>query len=309
MIRLGTRQSVLALAQSGHVARAIGPDVELVGVTTEGDRLVDVPLRGPIAKGFFTEGLETGLREGRFDLAVHSLKDLPVAMAPGLVLGAIPKRAPAADLLIVREASFAPDQPGLPLRPGATVGASSPRRMSLLQTVRPDVTASFLRGNVTTRLERAARGDFDAIVLAEAGVSRLGRPIPDGLVICRLSLTGWPPAPGQGALAIQCRADDAPLLTRLARLHDPATEAAVHAERAWLSRLGGGCAVPFGAYAHGDHWVVGLEVGGVFRVASGSGPGAEAAVDALRDGVGAPPAGPMWSPATLSPLTELHASA
>lgn len=307
MMRLGTRQSVLALAQSGHVAAALG-DVELVRVVTEGDRLVDVPLRGPLAKGFFTEALESGLRDGRFDLAVHSLKDLPVEMAAGLVLGAIPRRAPAADLLLVREDRFTPEAAGLPVPEGARIGASSPRRMALLRTARPDCEAAFLRGNVTTRLDRLAQGQYDAIVLAEAGLARLGQSVPAGVVVTRLDVWAWPPAPGQGALAVQCRADDAVVLGRLASFHDADTSACVTAERAWLTRLGGGCAVPFGAFTDRRRFVVGLEVDGVFRVASGevdaAGEAPLRALDALRQGGGAAVT-PRWSTAAVEPIVAL----
>lgn len=310
MLKLGTRKSALAWAQSGQVARAVGPDVALTGVTTEGDRLVDVPLRGPLAKGFFTEALESGLREGAFDLAVHSLKDLPVDGPADLVLGAIPVRAPAADLLLVREDAWADDETHpLPLHPGARVGASSPRRQALLATLAPGVVPTFLRGNVTTRLERLARGDFEAIILAEAGVSRLGMALPAGIRVVRLKVEAWPPAPGQGALAIQCRVSDADVRSRLAALHDPRTAAAVTLERALLARLGGGCSLPFGAWSGGEDWVVGLALpGGPFRILRGTGPGAEAAVDALQAGQGGEAVtGRAWEPAFLSSILELPA--
>lgn len=312
MLKLGTRRSALALAQSGQVARAVGPDVELVGVTTEGDRLVDVPLRGPLAKGFFTEALESGLREGAFDLAVHSLKDLPVEMPEDLVLGAIPPRAPAADLLLVREDAWVDDPAApLPLRAGARVGASSPRRQALLATLAPGVVPTFLRGNVTTRLERLVRGDFEAIILAEAGVSRLGMDLPAGVRVVRLRVDAWPPAPGQGALAIQCRSSDTVVRGRLARLNHPPTAAAVGLERALLARLGGGCSLPFGAWCSGDTWAVGLAAPeGPFRILRGTGPGVEAAVDALQAGApGVPSVGPAWEPASLTPIRELPSPA
>jgi hydroxymethylbilane synthase len=306
-MRLGTRQSVLALAQSGHVARALGPDVSLVGVTTEGDRLVDVPLRGPIAKGFFTEALEAGLRAGSFDLAVHSLKDLPVATPEDLILAAVPRRAPPFDVLLVRDDAYRPEARVLPVRAGARIGASSPRRQSQIRTLRPDAEPAFLRGNVTTRLDRLARGDFDAIVLAEAGLRRLGVPVPAGIIAVRLSLEVWPPAPGQGALAIQCRAADPEAVRRIGALHDPATAHAVALERAWLSRLGGGCSLPFGAWTDGHRWVVGLDTNGAFHIRTGTDV-AEApnAVDELRAGQpGDTIALPIWTPVTLSPLNGL----
>lgn len=283
-LRLGTRKSALALAQSGMMARAVGPDVELVGIVTSGDRIVDAPLRGTLQKGFFTEELERALRDGDIDLAVHSLKDLPVADPAGLTLGAIPARASVADLLFVRAEKVA-DGP-LPVVPGAKVGASAPRRHALLRSIAPDVEIAWLRGNVTTRLEKLGRGEYDAILLAEAGVRRLGEQavVPPGVRVFRLKPDDWPPAPGQGALAIQCRADDARVLARLAPLHDAATSDAVHHERALLGRLGGGCAVPFGAWSRGEQWTLGLERDGKFHVRRGVGPGAEAALDALVAG-------------------------
>lgn len=285
-IRLGTRRSALAWAQSGQVAARIGPDVERVGVETEGDRLVDVPLRGPLAKGFFTEALERGLREGTVDLAVHSLKDLPVADPEGLVIAAIPARASAADLLLIRPEAWDPGGPRLPMRPGGSVGASSPRRRALLRTLRPDLEPAFLRGNVTTRVERLREGRFDAIVLAEAGLGRLGVDLAaTGFHVVRLRPEAWPPAPGQGALAIQCRAGDTALRERLGALHDPATAQAVDFERAWLQALGGGCQVPFGAWAGPAGWVLGLEVAGRFALRRGGDrAGGAAAVRALLAG-------------------------
>jgi len=270
----------------------LGPDVERVRLQTAGDELVDAPLRGPLAKGWFTAAIEDALRERRVDLAVHSLKDLPVADAPGLVLGAIVARGPVADLLLVRDEAWDGAAAGLPLRPGSRVGLSSPRRQACLRTARPDCEAAFLRGNVTTRLERLGEGRYDAIVLAEAGVERLGegRRIPPGVRVARLDPGSWVPAPGQGALAVQCRADDHPVLARLAAIHDAPTAAAVAGERALLGRLGGGCSVPFGAWLEGDRWAVGLEVGRGFRVRRGRGA-PEAAVDALAAGE----AGERWS--------------
>lgn len=285
-LRLGTRTSALAWAQSGQVAARIGSDVDLVGVETEGDRRVDLPLRGPLTKGYFTEALERGLRAGSIDLAVHSLKDLPVAEPEGLLIAAIPARAPVADLLLVRPEAWAPEAPALPIRHGASVGASSPRRQALLRTLRPDLTPAFLRGNVTTRLERLREGRFDAIVLAEAGLGRLGVDLAGiGFRVARLLPDAWPPAPGQGALAVQCRADDAPLRARLRALHDPATAEAVRRERAWLEAMGGGCQVPFGAWATAARWVLGLETGGRFRFRRGADPAeGEAAVRSLLAG-------------------------
>jgi hydroxymethylbilane synthase len=295
-LRLGTRKSELALTQSGMMARAIGPDVELVGVTTEGDRLVDVPLQGgALSKGFFTEALESGLRAGTLDLAVHSLKDLPLQQPDGLVLAAIPPRESLADLLLVREEAWDASAPMLPLRAGAKVGAASERRQWLLRTLRPDCDPAFLRGNVPTRVARLRDGLYDAIVLAEAGVHRLGLSL-EGLRVARLLPAQWPNAAGQGALAIQCRADDIVTRARLEPLNDPATAAAVERERGWLGALGGGCSVPFGAAVWDGGWAIGLMKDGAFRIRRGVAlaDGDEALRALLAGEPGEGWAGPIW---------------
>ncbi|MFZ5475997.1 MAG: hydroxymethylbilane synthase [Myxococcota bacterium] len=268
-MRLGTRKSELAMAQSGMVARSIGPDVKLVGVTTEGDRLVDVPLRGALQKGFFTHALEAGLVDGELDFAVHSLKDLPVEDRPGLTLGAIPERESPADVLIVRHEVVDEAAPGLPVREGATIGAASERRQSLARTLRPDVKPEFLRGNVPTRVRRLAERKYDAILLAEAGLRRLGVDL-SAFRAYRLAPMHWPGAPGQGALALQCRAGDEAVLARLRVVHDEATARAVVTERRWLQVLGGGCAVPFGAVITREGWAIGVDREGTFRIRRGT---------------------------------------
>jgi hydroxymethylbilane synthase len=265
------------------VARMLGPDVELVGVTTEGDRLVDVPLRGQLAKGFFTEALERALLDGTLDLAVHSLKDLPVQDTHGLVLGAIPPRESPADVLIVRRDAVDEHAPGLPVRAGATVGAASERRQSLTRTLRPDLKPTFLRGNVPTRIRKLADGDYDAILLAEAGLNRLAADL-SAFRAFRLAPEHWPGAPGQGALAVQCRADAIEVRARLDAIHDVITSDAVHVERGWLAAMGGGCSVPFGAVVDGRSWALGLDRGGTFRIRRGAGEGGDAALRALLDG-------------------------
>lgn len=270
-LKLGTRRSDLALTQSGWVARQIGPDVELVGVVTEGDRLVDVPLRGPLDKGFFTEALERGLLEGTLDLAVHSLKDLPVVDREGLCVGATPLRESPADLLIVRHDAVDESAPGLPLKADASVGAASERRQALVRALRPDLTPGFLRGNVPTRVQRLGEGKFDAILLAEAGLRRLGTDLSP-FAVFRLNPMDWPSAAGQGSLAVQCRAGDERVLARLRTLHHAPTHAAVVAERQWLAVMGGGCTVPFGAVVMNGRWAVGLEKDGRFRIRRGTDP-------------------------------------
>lgn len=268
-MKLGTRRSDLAMTQSRWVAERVGPDVELVGVVTEGDRLVDVPLRGPVGKGFFTEALERGLLEGTLDFAVHSLKDLPVDQRPGLAIGAVPVRESPADLLVVRADRADEAAPGLPLRRGASIGAASERRQAQVRAMRPDLTPAFLRGNVPTRVQRLAEGRFDAIVLAEAGVRRLGLDL-SAFHVYRLRPRDWPPAAGQGALGLQCRDGDEVVLARLAGMHHAPTARAVEAERGWLATMGGGCTVPFGAVVSEEGWAMGLAQDGDFRVRRGT---------------------------------------
>lgn len=240
-LRLGTRGSALAVAQSEGVAellRARGHDVELVRVKTGGD--VE---RGSLTRlgalGVFAAELRTALLEGRCDFAVHSLKDLPTAEVPGLAIAAVPARADARDALCARDSLTLAELP-----PGARVGTGSPRRVAQLRALRPDLSYVDVRGNVGTRLARVAGGDLDAVVLAAAGLTRLGLAdqITDFLDLL--------PAPGQGALALECRADDAEVLAELAALDDLVARASVESERAVLAGLGGGCAAPIAAWAH-----------------------------------------------------------
>jgi hydroxymethylbilane synthase len=241
---LGTRGSQLALWQANHVAGVLrdrwsGFQVRLREFVTTGDRTLDRPLPEIGGKGLFTEELETALRAGEIDLVVHSLKDLPVEDAPGLVISAIPQREDPRDVLI---AARPLDLENLPQ--GARVGTSSLRRSAQLLAVRPDLTLLPVRGNVDTRIRKVLEGQYDAIILAAAGVTRLGltehvrQRLPFGLML---------PAPGQGALAVQCRADDDLTRLLLAAIDDSATRQAVTAERAFLSGLGGGCSAPVAA--------------------------------------------------------------
>ncbi len=246
-LTLGTRGSALARWQTGWVSTRLGgawPDLDcqVKLFTTSGDRTLDKPLPEIGGKGLFTEELENALRAGEIDVAVHSLKDLPIEDASGLILGAICKREDARDALISRNGSTLASLP-----PGARVGTSSLRRSAQLLAARPDLTLLSLRGNVDTRIRKAMNGEYDAIVLAAAGVLRLGL----GEHIAEyLPFDVMLPAPGQGALAVQCRADDGVALELLAAIDDPDCRAAVTAERAFLNALGGGCSAPVAAYAH-----------------------------------------------------------
>ena len=238
-LRIGTRRSPLAIAQATEVAerlRATGVEAELVGITTSGDR--NTAVTGPAGlKGMFVAEIVRALRDGDVDLAVHSAKDLPAEDEEGLVLGAVPERASPLDVLVTRDGD---------LRPGGVVGTSSLRRQAQVFRWRPDVFLNDLRGNVDTRLRKLAEGDVDAIVLAAAGLMRLGI-VPEHAA--PMSVAEMIPAPGQGCLAIQARAEDAETLGALSALDHAPTRTALLAERSLMRRLGGGCALPLGALA------------------------------------------------------------
>jgi len=251
-VRIGTRASALALTQTGHVADALAAladlEVETVRVRTDGDRLTG-SLQTLGGTGVFVTALRDALLDGRCDVAVHSLKDLPTGDAPGLALGAVPERQDPRDALCARDGLTLAELPA-----GAVVGTGSPRRAAQLLAARPDLVVVDIRGNVDTRLGRVAGsgtgpGDLDAVVLARAGLARLGRldavtELFDPAVMA--------PAPGQGALAVEVRAsepDDAPLAGALRTLDHAPTRLAVLAERALLARLEAGCAAPVGALA------------------------------------------------------------
>jgi hydroxymethylbilane synthase len=245
---IGTRKSALALWQSEFVKKQLedaipGLTVDLHHVVTTGDRTQDSKAAIPVigGKGLFTAELEECLERGEVDLAVHSLKDLPTEMPSKFVIGAIPPRAPAEDVLISRIGATLATLPA-----GSVVGTSSLRRVSQILRVRPDLRTSLIRGNVDSRLRklRAEGGEYDAIVLARAGVERLGLA---NEVTEILSFSTMLPAPGQGALGIECRAGDEDVLGMVSRLHDVRTAACVTAERMFLQRLGAGCNTPVAA--------------------------------------------------------------
>ena len=245
-LRIATRRSPLALWQAEHVAgalRALHPalEVELVAMRTSGDRMLDAPLAKVGGKGLFIKELELALLDGRADLAVHSMKDVPVELPPELHLPVIMARADPRDALVsVRFAGL----DALP--PGATVGTSSLRRRCQLAARRPDLRIENLRGGVDTRLRRLDDGDFDAIVLAVSGLERGGHA---GRVTEALDVTAMLPAAGQGALGIECRRGDARVESLAAPLACASSTACVLAERVFNRRLEGGCQVPIAAYA------------------------------------------------------------
>lgn len=245
-LRIGTRGSALALRQAEWVRDRIarlrpGAPPELVIIRTEGDRRLDVSLPEIGGKGVFTAELEQALLEGRIDLAQHSLKDLPTRLPDGLRLGAVPVRVDPRDALVSREGRRLRDLPA-----GARVGTSALRRAAQLRHLRPDLDVQSIRGNVDTRLRKLAEAQFDAIVIALAGLERLGLADRAAEV---LPVDQVLPAPGQGALALEARSDDPELGPLLERLHDREAGAAVAAERAVLEALGGGCQVPVAAHA------------------------------------------------------------
>jgi hydroxymethylbilane synthase len=240
---IGSRASRLALWQAGWVRdrlQAAGHPVRIQTIHTSGDRILDRPLRAFGGKGIFVKEIEESLLSGTVDLAVHSLKDLPTEQPRGLTIVCVPPREDPHDLLLARGR---PDLGDLP--PRSVIGTGSPRRACQIRAARPDLTIRDLRGNVETRLVKLERGDYDAIVLAMAGVKRIGAEV-EGTV---LDFDRMLPAVGQGALAIEAREEDADARGILAPLHHPPTAAAVAAERAFLHALGGGCQAPIAALA------------------------------------------------------------
>lgn len=249
-VRIGTRGSELALWQARHtqaLLAACGVESELVVLKTRGDLIDNVPLQQVEGKAFFTAEIENALLEERVDLAVHSHKDLPTEHTPGLVIGAVPERGPQGERLLIAPAAHDPRGAFVPLKRGARVGTSAPRRNEQLVTLRPDLAVLDLRGNVPTRVRRLQEGRYDAIVLACAGLDRLKLDIGE-LVAFDLPADVLAPAPAQGALALQVRAADAELLALCReRLHHEPTAQAVEAERSLLVTSGGGCSLPLAA--------------------------------------------------------------
>ena len=246
VLRIATRKSPLALWQTEHVAdrlRAAHPGlvVELVPMSTRGDEVLDRSLAAIGGKGLFLKELELAMLRGEADCAVHSLKDVPMELEPGFALPAILARADHADAFVSNRFDGIDDLPQ-----GAVVGTSSLRRQAQLRTRRPDLVLRDLRGNVNTRLARLDAGDYDAIVLACAGLQRLGF---DARIRSRLDAPDWLPAPAQGAIAVECRSDDAATQALFAALDDGATRTRVDAERAMNRALHGSCHVPVAAFA------------------------------------------------------------
>lgn len=249
-IVVGTRQSALALTQTGQVIDALKQlsekhglnyQFEIRKIVTKGDRILDVTLSKVGGKGLFVKEIEQALLDGEIDLAVHSMKDMPSELPEGLINGAVPKRVDPRDCLITRSGGGIEELPR-----GAAVGTSSLRRASQLKAFRPDLDIRSIRGNIDSRIRKLETEGLDAIVLAAAGLQRMGwedrMSAPIGVDICL-------PAVGQGALGMECRANDAEVCALLALLNDADTEQTVRAERTFLGALNGGCQIPIGAFA------------------------------------------------------------
>ena len=247
-LRLGTRGSRLALVQTQGVAdalAALGVEVEIIVIRTSGDRLAQVALADFGGKALFVKEIEEALLEGVADVGVHSLKDMPGALPPGLCLAAFPRREDPRDCLVTRRGGGLPDLP-----PGAVVGSSSLRRRVLLRSGRPDLRVEPIRGNVETRLSKLESGQYDAIVLAKAGLDRLGLAPAHTFA---LPAEEFLPAAGQGILGVEVREDDREARELVARLDDGHTRIEAQAERAFLFRLGAGCHTPVAGHAQLEH--------------------------------------------------------
>lgn len=299
-VRVGTRRSLLATTQSGHVAdmvRGLGLSAELVEITTDGDRsqASGASLVGSASTGVFVSALRDALLDGRVDLAVHSLKDLPTYPCDGVTLVVVPPREDPRDVVVARDGLTLGELPV-----GSRVGTGSPRRAAQLHALGLGLDVVGIRGNVDTRIRTVRDGRMDAVVLARAGLARIDRLTEATEVLDPLQML---PAPGQGALAVECRSDDAALIAALAVLDDPRSRAAVDAERAVLATLEGGCSAPIGALAEvvegedeEELWVraIALSPDGALSVrmsATGSpadahGVGARLAQEMLADGAG-----------------------
>jgi hydroxymethylbilane synthase len=278
-IRIATRGSQLALWQANWVRaqlEAQGLTCELVRIETQGDR-EQVPFSKMQGQGFFTKSVQAAVLENRADLAVHSLKDLPSAIMPGLMIAAIPMREDARDVLIANPESLAEFLDGsskFGLKPGTTVGTSAVRRRAQVQAIDPNLELCELRGNVPTRIEKLRRGEYGAIILAAAGLNRLGLDLSD-LHTRTLEAHEFVPAPGQGALALESRKDDTTIIHALSSLNSERARNTINVERGLMARLDGGCQLALGAYAtlepHGCRLQVWYER--YFEVQAGSSEG------------------------------------
>jgi hydroxymethylbilane synthase len=281
-LRIGTRGSALALAQTADVARrlaALDHETETVVISTSGDRRTDRPFAEIGSFGVFVREIEAALLDGRIDVAVHSFKDLPSRGTSGLVVAAVPERLDAADVLVASESAIVSGREFIPLAAGARVGTAAVRRQALLRHFRPDIEPRLLRGNVPTRLRALAEGTFDAIILAGAGLARLARAdamqgelLPPLTRVLRLNPARFVPAPSQGAIAVQVRENETRTREAVAAINDERLSRALQAERHALSLAEGGCTLPFGAWCDVDdggeltlHAVLGASDGSLAR--------------------------------------------
>lgn len=257
-----SRTVLAALERSAATRRSWSRDITII--QTRGDLDQSPILAGQMEKGFFTVELEQALRAGSVDLVIHSLKDLPTSDAPNLTTRTVLPRANAADLLIVQREFVADQGAALPLKPGARVGASSLRRIAMLREFAPQAVSAPLRGNVPTRVRRLGEGRVDAIVIAAAGIERLGLDL-SAFATFELDPTHWVPAPGQGALAAQCRANDSATIAEIEALTNPDCQRATAWERDFLRVIEGGCATPFGCHVVGSTAYIGIDTPLGFR--------------------------------------------
>lgn len=247
-IRIGTRGSELALWQAKFISSLIGAErTELVVIKTEGDRILNVSFNKMEGKGFFTKEIEEALLENRIDLAVHSLKDLPTEDVKGLKLAAVPERGDCHDMIIMHSDAYE-KRDGITIKSGSMIGTSSVRRMAQLKSFDPTLRIEALRGNVNTRIKKLKANDYDAILMAKAAVERINLDISE-FIIQVLDEMLFLPAPAQGALGLQVRADDEYTYNIARKLNHAETEVLVTAERSFLKNFGGGCHIPLGAYA------------------------------------------------------------
>lgn len=271
MLRIGTRGSKLALWQANFTQTEltrIGVESELVIIKTKGDVVQHLSFDKLEGKGFFTKEIEDAMLRGEIDLAVHSMKDLPTTQPEGLVITAVSYRDNPADLLIIRPEALDHGKV-FKLKEGAVVGTSAARRKAQLLDFRPDTVIKDIRGNVPTRLEKLRSGDFDAIFLAAAGVSRLGLDT-DGLEVIELNPREFVPAPAQGVLAWQTNRDDMDTRLLLKNIHHPEISACTNVERRALQLMDGGCQLPLGVHCERDatghfHAFAACEIGGIMR--------------------------------------------
>lgn len=256
---IGSRGSQLALWQSEYVSECLEAECRIKVIKTSGDRFLDQSLQGQADKGFFTKEIEDELLAGEVDLAVHSLKDLPTTLPEGLALGALMKRVAPSDLLLVRPERVFADA-ALPVVAGSVVGATSLRRQALLRRFAPDLDPAMLRGNVPTRIRKLRDGEYDAIIIARAGVDRLKLDL-EGLAVFELNPEIWLPAPGQAVMGIEIREGDSRIIEAVSPLADDLSARAVCIERDLLARFEGGCHTAFGSLARPSEKGVDILVG------------------------------------------------